>query len=94
MDIQAMARCHRIGQSKPVVIYKLCTEGTIDEVIMNRAETKRVLEKMVISKRTKAINLNSKETLLELQRFLESKDCRVVASKNEGKVSSETLNIF
>ncbi|XP_031847081.1 lymphoid-specific helicase [Nomia melanderi] len=83
MDIQAMARCHRIGQSKPVVIYKFCTEGTIDEFIMNRAETKRVLEKMVISKKTKVLNLKNKETLLELQRFLESKGCRVGPSKNE-----------
>ncbi len=31
-DLQAMARVHRIGQTKPVHVYRLCTEGTIEEV--------------------------------------------------------------
>lgn len=84
MDIQAMARCHRIGQKRPVVIYKLCTKGTIDEAIMTRAEAKRFLEKMVISKKMQALNLNNKQTLIELQRLLDSKECQVATSKNEG----------
>jgi hypothetical protein len=32
VDLQAMARVHRIGQTKPVHVYRLCTEGTIEEV--------------------------------------------------------------
>lgn len=80
-----MARCHRIGQERPVVVYKLCTKGTIDEAIMTRAESKRVLEKMVISKKIQGLNMNNKGTLIELRRFLESKECQVVASENEGK---------
>ena len=91
MDIQAMARCHRIGQERPVVVYKLCTKGTIDEVIMTRAESKRVLEKMVISKKLQGLNLNHKATLIELRRFLESKECQVVASENEA-FTEEELN--
>ncbi|KZC14635.1 Lymphocyte-specific helicase [Dufourea novaeangliae] len=92
MDIQAMARCHRIGQTKPVVIYRLCTKGTIDETIINRAEAKRVLEKMVIGKQTGTGNLNSKETLLELQRLLESKECQVVASEKEEEELNKLLD--
>ena len=91
MDIQAMARCHRIGQERPVVIYKLCTKGTIDEAIMTRAESKRVLEKMVISKKIQGFNLHLKGTLIELRRFLESKECQVVASENEA-FTEEELN--
>ena len=91
MDIQAMARCHRIGQERPVVIYKLCTRGTIDEAIMTRAESKRVLEKMVISKKIQGLNMNNKGTLIELRRFLESKECQVVVSENEA-FTEEELN--
>lgn len=80
-----MARCHRIGQTRPVMIYKLCTKGTIDEVIINRAEAKRLLEKVVISKCVQGININNKTDLLKLQKLLQSKECQIVASKNEGK---------
>lgn len=27
--LQAEARAHRIGQKKPVTVYKLCTQGTV-----------------------------------------------------------------
>lgn len=46
--MQAQDRCHRIGQTKPVVVYRLVTRGTIDERIIERATAKRRLEKMVI----------------------------------------------
>ncbi|THV06782.1 hypothetical protein K435DRAFT_834087 [Dendrothele bispora CBS 962.96] len=35
-DLQAMARCHRDGQKKPVFIYRFLTAGTIDEKIYQR----------------------------------------------------------
>ncbi|CAK9807023.1 Lymphoid-specific helicase [Anthophora quadrimaculata] len=90
-DIQAMARCHRIGQQKPVLIYKLCTKGTLDEAIINRAGAKRLLEKMVISKHVKTVKIDSKTDLLELQRLLESKECQVMASEHE-VFTEEELN--
>ncbi|XP_017880026.1 lymphoid-specific helicase-like [Ceratina calcarata] len=83
MDIQAMARCHRIGQTRPVVIYKLCTKGTLDEAIYNRADAKRVLEKVVISKNFNTMSLHNKLDLLELQNLLESGENQVIASENE-----------
>lgn len=43
-----MDRCHRIGQEKPVVVYRLVTAGTVDQKIVERAAAKRKLEKMVI----------------------------------------------
>jgi ATP-dependent DNA helicase len=47
-DLQAQDRCHRIGQTKPVVIYSLITKGTIDEIIVARGEMKKRLGKIVI----------------------------------------------
>ena len=40
----------RIGQTRPVMIYRLVTANTIDQKIIERAAAKRKLEKMVIHK--------------------------------------------
>ncbi|XP_006811814.1 lymphocyte-specific helicase [Saccoglossus kowalevskii] len=47
-DLQAQDRCHRIGQNKPVTVFRLVTQNTIDQKIVERASAKRKLEKMVI----------------------------------------------
>merc|ERR1712029_401799 len=46
-DLQAQDRCHRIGQTRPVVIYRLVTQNSIDESIVNRAQAKRSIEKLI-----------------------------------------------
>ncbi|KAM3165387.1 hypothetical protein ACU8KH_00189 [Lachancea thermotolerans] len=48
VDLQAMDRTHRIGQTKPVIVYRLCCDNTVEHVILTRAASKRKLEKMVI----------------------------------------------
>ncbi|KAJ1617299.1 P-loop containing nucleoside triphosphate hydrolase protein, partial [Pavlovales sp. CCMP2436] len=37
-DVQAMARVHRIGQTKKVHVYRLVTAGTVEMRILQRAE--------------------------------------------------------
>ncbi|XP_063163661.1 lymphoid-specific helicase isoform X2 [Candoia aspera] len=49
-DLQAQDRCHRIGQTKPVVVYRFVTANTIDQKIVERAAAKRKLEKLIIHK--------------------------------------------
>ncbi|GAX78544.1 hypothetical protein CEUSTIGMA_g5984.t1 [Chlamydomonas eustigma] len=46
-DLQAMARVHRIGQTRPVHVYRLCSEGTVEDRIQRRAEQKLYLDQMV-----------------------------------------------
>ncbi|KAJ7544012.1 hypothetical protein O6H91_09G061600 [Diphasiastrum complanatum] len=46
-DLQAMGRVHRIGQTKPVHIYRLVTAGTIEEYMQLRADKKLFLGKAV-----------------------------------------------
>ncbi|KIJ55252.1 hypothetical protein M422DRAFT_41263 [Sphaerobolus stellatus SS14] len=50
MDIQAQDRAHRIGQTKPVLIYRLVSAHTIETTIMKKANKKRQLEALVIAK--------------------------------------------
>ena len=49
-DLQAQDRAHRIGQKRNVVVYRLATRGTVEEMLLGRAEGKRRLEKLVIRK--------------------------------------------
>lgn len=48
MDLQAQDRVHRIGQTRPVNVYRFVSEGTIEEAILERAEKKLRLDAMVI----------------------------------------------
>lgn len=50
MDAQAADRAHRIGQTKPVLVFRLVSKHTIETRIMQRATEKRQLEAMVIAK--------------------------------------------
>ncbi|KAF2971228.1 hypothetical protein GQX73_g2376 [Xylaria multiplex] len=49
-DLQAQDRCHRIGQTRPVIIYRFATKGTVEEQLLMSADAKRRLEKLVIKK--------------------------------------------
>ena len=48
MDLQAQDRAHRIGQKKPVSVFRFVTEGTIEEKVVERAEMKLHLDALVI----------------------------------------------
>ncbi|KAK3704274.1 ATP-dependent DNA helicase Hrp3 [Vermiconidia calcicola] len=49
-DLQAMARAHRIGQKKPVTIYRLVSKDTVEEEILERARNKLMLEFITIQR--------------------------------------------
>ena len=66
MDLQAMDRAHRIGQKKQVRVFRLVVENTVDEKIVERAEIKLRLDRMVIQQGKLAeqkANLNKDEML-------------------------------
>lgn len=52
MDAQAQDRAHRIGQTRPVLIFRLVSAHTIETKIMQRAGEKRKLEALIIAKGT------------------------------------------
>lgn len=49
MDAQATDRAHRIGQSKPVMVYRLVTNHSIEERILKRAQQKQNVQTTVYS---------------------------------------------
>lgn len=48
IDRQAEDRCHRIGQTKPVTVYRLVTKGTVDENVYEIAKRKLGLDAAVL----------------------------------------------
>lgn len=74
-----MDRCHRIGQTRPVAVYRLLTAGSVDIEMMEKQMSKKKLERMAItggdfrkagarSKRigdANAFNVNQLSSLLE-----------------------------
>jgi SWI/SNF-related matrix-associated actin-dependent regulator of chromatin subfamily A member 5 len=48
VDLQAMDRVHRIGQTKPVLIYRFICENTIEEKIIERQAMRLKLDSLII----------------------------------------------
>ncbi|KAF6208767.1 hypothetical protein GE061_014507 [Apolygus lucorum] len=90
-DLQAQDRCHRIGQKKPVLIYRFMVPTTMDERIVNRASCKRKLEKMVIQKgmfKTGPSMVNEL-TLEELRELLNEKQHNLEVHPNGTTLTNE-----
>eukprot|EP00026_Physarum_polycephalum_P000102 Phypoly_transcript_00102.p1 GENE.Phypoly_transcript_00102~~Phypoly_transcript_00102.p1 ORF type:complete len:2164 (+),score=408.47 Phypoly_transcript_00102:294-6785(+) len=49
-DVQAQARCHRIGQEKSVKVYRLITRNTYEKRMFERASKKLGLDQAVLTK--------------------------------------------
>nr|XP_054291462.1 lymphoid-specific helicase isoform X2 [Pongo pygmaeus] len=100
-DLQAQDRCHRIGQTKPVVVYRLVTANTIDQKIVERAAAKRKLEKLIIHKnhfKGGQSGLNLSKNFLdpkELMELLKSRDYeREIKGSREKVISDKDLELL
>lgn len=67
--MQAQDRCHRIGQTKPVMIFTLVAKNTIDEKIIKQAECKKKLERVVMKKGKILLELNF-NSILQLCKYI------------------------
>ena len=102
-DLQAQDRAHRIGQTKPVLIFRLLCAHTVETKIMQRATEKRKLEALVIAK-GEFVNPTAKrnksqalaELAMEMHR-LEGEKIQVVPNTAAGKasvISDEELELL
>lgn len=48
VDLQAMDRAHRIGQKNPVIVYRMITENTVEEKMVDRQQVKLKWDTLVI----------------------------------------------
>jgi SNF2 family DNA or RNA helicase len=62
-----MGRAHRIGQSRPVTVYRLVTRGTIESRIVELHHDKRALAESILAE-GEAAALPSTEELIALIR--------------------------
>lgn len=93
-DLQAQDRAHRIGQTRPVIVYRFATKGTVEQMLLEKADSKRKLEKLVIQKGRFRSQKSSEggPDLSELQRLLGQDDGeRIDIAEGKGLLSDEDL---
>ncbi|XP_069692147.1 chromatin-remodeling complex ATPase chain Iswi isoform X2 [Periplaneta americana] len=82
MDLQAMDRAHRIGQLKQVKVFRLITENTVEEKIVERAEVKLRLDKLVIQQGRLVDNKQNQLNKDEMLNMIRHGANQVFASKD------------
>lgn len=91
-DLQAMDRAHRIGQRKPVNVYRLITEHSVEERILRRAMAKLRLDTLVIQqgRLTEQKKNLEKSELLDMIRYGADKFFK----SNAGTFADEDLDVI
>ncbi|KXT06631.1 hypothetical protein AC578_8501 [Pseudocercospora eumusae] len=96
-DLQAQDRAHRIGQTRPVIVYRFATKGTVEQMLLEKADSKRRLEKLVIQKgrfRSRR-GEGAGADFAELQRLLGKDDGeRIDLAEGKGLLSDDDLAIL
>lgn len=96
-DLQAIDRAHRIGQTRNVVVYRFATRNTVEVKLLESAEAKRRLEKLVIRKggvrneRAHGGKLEAGQELEELQKLLRKSDGEKFDVEGAGVLSGKEL---
>ncbi|XP_061364443.1 protein PHOTOPERIOD-INDEPENDENT EARLY FLOWERING 1 isoform X2 [Gastrolobium bilobum] len=96
MDQQAQDRCHRIGQTREVHIYRLISESTIEENILKKANQKRALDDLVIQSGGYNTEFFKKLDPMELfsgHRTLPIKNMPKEKNQNNGEVSVTNADV-
>lgn len=91
MDQQAQDRCHRIGQTREVHIYRLISESTIEENILKKAKQKRALDDLVIQ--SGEYNTEFFKKLNPIELFSGHGGLNVNGTKNKSKNVSAEISL-
>ena len=103
-DLQAQDRAHRIGQKKPVQVFRFVTEDTVEVKVLERAQQKLKLDAMVVQqgRLQEKEKKMSKAELLDTVRFGADKifrskestisDADIDVILDEGRKKTEAMN--
>mmetsp|Transcript_47412 Transcript_47412/g.111742 ORF Transcript_47412/g.111742 Transcript_47412/m.111742 type:complete len:672 (-) Transcript_47412:567-2582(-) len=95
-DKQAHDRVHRIGQKRPVTIYQLLCDNTVEERVFQRAQQKVSLNEMVLRDDTDAPEDESKDELSynEVQSMLAFGAARILSEnlEDDKPITLETID--
>ena len=104
MDLQAIDRVHRIGQTKPVKIFRFVVRNSIEEILIGKSSSKRFLEKLIIqmgefkfNKLKKLIKADDEYegTTMNVRELLElSKSMFKVGEENPNETNSNEIHDF
>ncbi|KAI6899500.1 hypothetical protein KC355_g19829 [Hortaea werneckii] len=86
-DLQAMARVHRDGQKRPCFIYRMLTQGALDEKIFQRQVSKTGLADSIVDNKSSTSGF-TREELRDLFSLDEGVNCqthKLLACKCGGK---------
>eukprot|EP00477_Mikrocytos_mackini_P001052 GAHX01001129.1.p1 GENE.GAHX01001129.1~~GAHX01001129.1.p1 ORF type:complete len:1479 (-),score=304.22 GAHX01001129.1:45-4436(-) len=106
-DVQAQARCHRIGQDRPVVVYRLITKATYESEMFERASKKLGIDHAIMNTLNKGRKeFATKEEFEKMLRYgvysileddesakkFQEQDIEDILKRNVRKVSKDTDN--
>jgi len=90
VDLQAMDRAHRLGQTKPVQVFRFVSEGTVEEKIIERADRKLFLDAAVIQQ-GRLVEQNSKLSKNELMKMVKFGADQII-SRQQGSYTDEDID--
>lgn len=95
-DLQAAARCHRIGQNRPVKVIRLLARDTVEEVMYSRAVSKLRLTNTVIEEGRFSLldQVQSAATGLQLSEILKFGVDKLLASDESSVQDVKLENIL
>lgn len=91
-DSQAQDRCHRIGQSKPVIIYRLITIYSVEVSMLEKQVSKKKLERLTIhggDYRQAGKRMSSNLTISKLRQLLQD-DVKNLSNRQSSQDAVET----
>lgn len=97
-DMQAMDRAHRIGQTKPVLVFRLATAHSVEGRLLQRANSKLMLERLVIKQGafldSEAVNKSSSNLSADELLELLNTDKTFQDKAQSGVVSDKVLKLL
>lgn len=90
VDLQAMDRAHRLGQTKPVQVFRFISEGTVEEKIIERADKKLFLDAAVIQQGRLA-EQNAKLNKTDLMQMVKFGADQIISGK-KGAYTDEDID--